>query len=380
VVEKIDRLISVDDHVQEHPSVWTDRLSSARWGDRIPHVEHRSGGSGRWLVDGRPAPLQGVAVAAAAMPERTREPQRWDEVPTVAYDPTARLQAMDSDGVAYSVLYPTVAGLAGEAFGRITDPELELACVAAYNDWLIDEWVSASDRFVPQCIVPLYPVEAIVAEIRRAVGRGHRGVIFPAIPMHLRDVPHINEVEYDPVWATCQELRVPLCMHSGATPQVQYPVHDQLSLTCGQALRAVTGPASTVFGLTNLLLSRILMRFEELNVILAESALGWSAFYLEYADHQFEQDHVREEGYPLKPSELFRRQCYITAWYDSVEAPARYVGADNILWSTNFPLATSTWPTTQETIARCFVGVSKEDRERVLWRNAARLYHLNPPW
>src|SRR5439155_12107587 len=138
----------------------------------------------------------GVASAGVAMSDRAREPQRWSEVPKVAYDPTARLQAMDVDGVDYSVLYPTVAGLAGETFGRLTDPALELACVQAYNDWLIEEWAGTSQRFIPQCIVPLFPAEATVAEIKRAVARGHRGVIYPAVPMELREVPHVNELAY----------------------------------------------------------------------------------------------------------------------------------------------------------------------------------------
>jgi uncharacterized protein len=371
--------ISVDDHVQEHPRVWSDRLSSARWGERIPHVEERPDGSQYWLVDGQPSPLRGVAAAGAVLADRLQEPRRWDEVPSAAAEPGARLAAMDADGVAASVLYPTVAGFAGETFARIADPELELACVQAYNDWLIDEWASTSSRFIPQCIVPLYPVAAIVAEIERSVGRGHRGVILPSIPMHLRDVPHLNEPEYDPVWAACEALGVPLCMHAGASPKVMYPVHSSLRPAVADALRAVTGPASTVFGLTNLLLSRILMRFPRLNAIFAESGLGWSAFYLEYADHQFEQDRIPQEGYELSPSELFKQQCYFVGWYDAVATPARHVGADRILWSSNFPLATSTWPKSQETIARCFAGVPVEEREMMLWRNAAALYHVDVP-
>ena len=36
-----------------------------------------------------------------------------------------------------------------------------------------------------------------------------------------------------------------------------------------------------------------------------------------YTDHQFDNDKVRFEGkgFPMKPSELFRRQCYLTVWY-----------------------------------------------------------------
>jgi len=51
-------LISVDDHVQEHPDVWTARLSHSRWGDRIPHVEENDGAE-RWVVDSRPLDLPG---------------------------------------------------------------------------------------------------------------------------------------------------------------------------------------------------------------------------------------------------------------------------------------------------------------------------------
>src|SRR5438093_9318472 len=189
-------LISVDDHVQEHPEVWTSRLPKGRWGDRIPHVEAMANGSERWVVDG--LPLQGVAWAGATMPDRAEEPRRWSDVPRAAYDPMARLHAMDQDGVDYSVLYPTVAGAAGQTFGRIADPELELACVQAYNDWLVDEWASASPRFIPQCIVPIASVEATVAELRRAVGRGHRGLVFPSVPMELRDAPHLNDAYWDP--------------------------------------------------------------------------------------------------------------------------------------------------------------------------------------
>ncbi len=32
-------LISADDHVYEHPEVWTARMSKQKWGDLVPHVE-----------------------------------------------------------------------------------------------------------------------------------------------------------------------------------------------------------------------------------------------------------------------------------------------------------------------------------------------------
>jgi uncharacterized protein len=167
-------LVSADDHVIEHPQVWTERLSHHRWGDRIPHVARDADGFDYWLVDGRRLPLMGSGSAAALMRDRA-EPRKLEEVPPAAYRPAERLKVMDSNRVERSVLYPSVAGIAGESFAMIDDPELERGCVRAYNDWLIQEWAAADTRFVPQCIVPISSVRAAVDEISRPSPSGIAG-------------------------------------------------------------------------------------------------------------------------------------------------------------------------------------------------------------
>lgn len=366
--------ISVNDHVQETPDVWTSRLSKSKWGDRIPQLKRNAQGADQWVVDGHVLLGGRVAQTKALLGDRNGEVTRWEDVPHAAYLPRERLIAMDSAGVDRSVLFPTVAGMAGEAFGVLQDRDLELACVQAYNDWLLEEWAAASDRFIPQCIVPLWPVEATVREIERCVKKGHKGVVFPALPMDLADVPHVSEPDYDPVWAACEDLNVPLCLHAGSSPTLRYEPYAGLAPNLAEALEAVTRPVSSVYVLGLYLFSRILLRHPKLKVVLAESALSWGMLYLEWADHQFEHDGLAREGYELSPLQMFHRQCYFNAWYDEVAPFAPYIGADNILWSTNLPTASSTWPRTQETIARCFQGVSPEAREKVLWKNAAALY------
>lgn len=311
------------------------------------------------------------------MPDRATEPQRWEDVPSMAYEPAQRLKAMDTDGVDYSVLYPTVAGIAGETFGRLKDAELELACVRAYNDWLIEEWTSVSPRFVPQCIVPLSPIAATVGEIRRAVAMGHRGVVFPSVPQQLRNLPHLNEPDYDPVWSTCEDLGVPICFHAGALPELQLATYAGFSPGIAAAFDTITRAPGSMPVIVNLLLSRILTRHPSLKVVFAETTLGWGAYLLEYTDHQFHEDGVQLEGYELRPSELFQRQCYFTGSYDRAGLATRHiVGLDSILWSTNFPLAVSTWPASHELIERNFADVPEDDRTRILWGNAATLYSL----
>ncbi len=377
-MEQPGRFISVDDHVLEHPQVWTQRLSRTKWGDRIPHVAQREDGSEHWVIDGRSAPLGDVIDVGAILRDRGRAPRRWEETPKSAYVASERLQAMDADGVSHSVLYPTVAGLAGETFGRITDPEFELACVPAYNDWVIEEWASVSPRFIPQCLAPLAPIDVAVQEIQRAVTKGHKGVIYPAMPMHLRTVPHINESHYDPIWATCEELGVPVCFHAGAADELQLPPYEGFSASVAEAYQAITRPPSSAIVVANLLVSGVLNRHPNLKVVFSESGLGWIVFTLECEDHQFERFRLHRRGYDLKPSELFKRQCYVTAWYDraGLRHTCQQGGAENILWSTNFPLTTSTWPNSQDFLARCFQGVSENERRQMLWDNAAALYKV----
>ncbi len=358
-------LISADDHVQEHGEVWTRRMSREKWGDRIPHLEIQNDGIQRWAIDGTP------------LGKHAPSPRRWEEIPRAAYDPRERLKAMDTDGVDYSILYPTVAGLAGERFGKLADADLELACVQAYNDWLIEEWAKVSPRLVPQCIVPIWPMERTVSEIRRAVALGHKGVIYPASPMELKDVPHINEADYDPLWAVCAELEVPLCFHSGASPKIQMRAGDGFTPAATRAFDGIVRSVSSIAVLANFLFSRVLYRFPKLKVVFAESSLGWAAYEIEYADYQSAADGLQSEGYSLKPSELFQRQCFFTCWYDEKSVRVRkYPGSANILWSTNFPLETSTWPSTRAHLDRAFAEVPDAEQQQIQWQNAAQLYKL----
>jgi predicted TIM-barrel fold metal-dependent hydrolase len=370
-----NRIISAVDRVIEPPDVWTRRLSKSKFGDRVPHVERRADGRDAWIVDTQVFPLSDIAQVGALMSDRVNVPTRWEAVPKAAYEAAARIKSMDDDGVDCAVLYPSLAGYSGERFGAITDPDLALACAQAYNDWLIDEWANASKRFIPLCVVPLSPIAATVAEISRAVGRGHRGVIFPAAPMQSRDLPHINSAEYDPVWATCENLEVPLCLHAGSNSTLfEFPLSPSLQAELAAALQAVNRPASAVFDLVNILFSRILLRFPKLKVVFAESTITWGTYLLEYADHQYEQDHC---NYELKPSEMFHRQCYLTAWYDEVKINARHIGVGNILWSTNFPMANSTWPDTRQFTEKSVADMDEVEQRQILSANSAKLYKID---
>jgi len=97
-------MVSADDHLIEHPEVWTTRMSRSRWGNRIPHVERQADGADCWVIDGNRLPLLGSGSVGALMPDRAGEPRRFEEIAKQAWAPADRLAAMDRDGVDFSVL------------------------------------------------------------------------------------------------------------------------------------------------------------------------------------------------------------------------------------------------------------------------------------
>jgi hypothetical protein len=107
-------------------------------------------------------------------------------------------------------------------------------------------------------------------------------------------------------------------LHAGASPDLQYIPPSGLPPAIAAALNAVTKPVSSVFVISLLSFSRVLLRHPRLRLVLAESALSWGMLYMEWADHQFDHDGLAREDYDLKPSEMFRRGCYFTSWFDAV--------------------------------------------------------------
>ena len=101
----------------------------------------------RWFVHGKVVGQRGTVNCPTVMndPERKTFPQRWEDVPSLVYDPIERLKALDRDGVDGEVLFPNDPVQSGTFFQG--DAEFELACVQAYNDGLA-EWRETSDRFV----------------------------------------------------------------------------------------------------------------------------------------------------------------------------------------------------------------------------------------
>ena len=55
-----------------------------------------------------------------------------------------RLEDMDRNHVERSLCFPTFARFCGQTFLDAHDKEVAMACVRAYNDFMVEEWAGDS--------------------------------------------------------------------------------------------------------------------------------------------------------------------------------------------------------------------------------------------
>jgi uncharacterized protein len=378
-------LFSCDSHGQLDRDAWTKRMSKDRWGDRIPQVvEVKEEGFDqpveRWMINGK---VRGgwVCNCPAAMEggvERGYYPLRWEEVPPIVYDPAARLRALDHDGIDGEVLFPNTP-VQNFAFLQ-ADAAFELACVRVHNDALA-EWRAASEFYVPIAIIPyLSPIDSIVAEVERAAKLGHRGVVMLADPgLTKKGLHFLNDPFWEPLWACCQDLGVPVHWHGSAGLATQLSVPKWKGFTAREfhtvsTARLCATPAQLI---PNLIFSGILDRYPNLQWVCAETGLGWVNYVLESCDHEWERRRLWEEGIRTRPSDLFRRQIYVDFWYEMAGIELRHtVGVDKIMWESDYPHIASTYPKSWSFVDQTLAGVPEPERKKMLYENALSLYGL----
>ena len=75
-------VVSADDHIQEAPDVWTNRMSKAKFGDDIPHIVELPDGTQTWSLGGNAKGFGGLARVSGVNPNV----KRWEDVPRSTYE------------------------------------------------------------------------------------------------------------------------------------------------------------------------------------------------------------------------------------------------------------------------------------------------------
>jgi predicted TIM-barrel fold metal-dependent hydrolase len=295
------------------------------------------------------------------------------------WDAQRRNKEMDDDGITAEVVFPdadavesrtcapfgTGLGLSGDH-----DPELGLAGARAHNRWLAEMCSDAPERRRGVALVQITaPLDDVLAEIRRARSSGLSVVMIPAMWMH--QAPY-HDQSYDPVWALCQELDMPVVTHSGPADKDSYDNHLGIYVT-----EVVWWPARPLWFM---LWSGVFERFPNLRFGVTEAGCWWVPALLWFWDRLFMGQKGAEKlaslGLKTLPSEQFDSNCFIGASNTKRrEIAMRYeIGIDNMLWGNDFPHPEGTWPKSREWLAKTYHDVPVAETRRMIGESAAEVY------
>ncbi|MDH3704628.1 MAG: amidohydrolase [Acidimicrobiia bacterium] len=378
--------IDCDTHITEPGDVWTSRLP-ARFADRAPHMVRTPEGRDEWRFGGYERPVPVGATAVAGWPEPFPSmPQNMDEIPAAAHDAKARLALMDEIGVWACALYPNIGGFGNEGFLGLGDPELMLACVRAYNDWLI-EWTDPDPRrFIPIMATPFWDIDATVTEIRRAAEAGHRGILFTGEPQAY-GLPVLGDGHWDPLWSLACELDLSVNFHIGSADftsdfdPARLAAHGAGPTLVRTSVRLFLGNAEQV---TDLVMSGVLPRYPDLRVVTVESGIGWLGFLIEAMDYCASYSSISTErpAFAKKPSEYLAEQVYACFFFEQ-DAPGHVIErlgrSDRLLWETDYPHPVCLHGDVRGAIDASLGDLDAVAQRQILFDNAAELYRVPAP-
>jgi predicted TIM-barrel fold metal-dependent hydrolase len=316
-----------------------------------------------------------VAAVGFDRDDMTMSPITYDEMRPGCYDPKARVEDMQMNHVEASLCFPSFPRFCGQTFTEARDRELGLACIRAYNDWMVEEWCGDSDgQLLPLPIIPLWDAVLAAEEVVRNAERGARAVCFSEIPPHLGQ-PSIHSGEWDPFIAACQDTKTVICMHIGSS--------SRMPATSGDAPVAVAATLSfnnAMASMSDWLFSGKLVQFPDVKLAYSEGQIGWIPYILERADTVWEEHRAWggvADLVPEPPSTYYYRQIYGCFFRDQhgIDSLDK-VGVDNITFETDYPHTDSTWPHTKQVATQLMEGVPEDVVEKIMRGNARRMLGL----
>jgi predicted TIM-barrel fold metal-dependent hydrolase len=368
------RYVDSDAHILEPTDLWQRYLEPEFRSDAPQHLAGYENDPPTWVLD--------IHIGEHTMPDF--ETPRGMQVPGIeeAYGEYARegftaetyRRVLDRSGIDYMVVYPTVG------LYTVNVPDLSAATAAAYrrayNNWLYDFCSAGDGRVLGVGSVDLRDPTMAAEEARRCV----KELGFKAIHVNPEPIDEhaLHDPCYDLLWAEIASLDVPVGAHpAGGTAFKQVGRDYFRDWVIGRAICSFTMGAQ--LACLSFIAGGILERHPTLRVVFLESGAGWVPFWLDRM-HAGVAGGSRRFGLGLQlhPVEYFQRQCYISADPDDpgIVSVIREIGDGNIVTATDFGHLEGQGYThaIEDTLA--LEGVTDDNKRKIMWDNAVRLYSL----
>ncbi len=385
-------IISADSHVVEGPDVFTGLAD--RFGDIAPRVVSAPGKGDCIVIPAKKNAIVNVghmALAATRLDRGEAIHRRNAHKPDTgmlsdpemqAYitggyaamrpgltDGARRGEDQDIDGVSAEFLYPGYF-----AMFSMRDTDLLIALQKNYNDWLKDFCDASTGRLFGLAALPMQDPAAAVRELERVISMGYKGAVIPA---NAPKGHSYADADYDPVWARAAEANLPLSVHVGCASHnptwvKEMAARDPLFLYGNTA-------ALVQETLIDLMCHGVCERHPNLTIVVAEFNAGWIAYWLERIDQAWQREYARNPdfGAPRNVREIWQQHFYATIEDDQAALRTQdMIGADRLMWGSDYPHTDSTWPHSAQVIDEMFANLTDDSRQRICYDNVRQLYSL----
>ncbi|HEX4090537.1 MAG TPA: amidohydrolase family protein [Trebonia sp.] len=268
-----------------------------------------------------------------------------------------------------AVLHPMTRGV-------LPDRHLTSAVLAAHNEMMVSRWLDEgayADRYRGTIRVNPEDITGALREIKR--WRGHPRVVQLGVPMQTREL--YGKPQFWPLWDAAAEAGLPVAVHlEGGTGIGLPPTPSGQPRSYEQYLGF--SALTYLYHLMNMIAEGVFEQTPNLKVVWADGAADLLTPFIWRMD-TFGRPHLEQTPWaPRMPSDYLPGHVYFVQ--GSLDGPGDVAFAGEWLGFTgkdSMLMFGSSYPNWQlndpATLARALTG---EQRDRVLWRNAADLYGI----
>jgi aminocarboxymuconate-semialdehyde decarboxylase len=257
------------------------------------------------------------------MPAQPGDGWRYD-IQQKVIDPALQIADMEKSGIG---MHLVSTGLVYSSTDW-AEPE-EAAALNRHANERIAEWVrNHPARFIGSFTLPLQDLTLALKEMAYAVDT--LGLKVANVSSNCRG-DYLGEDKFRPFWEAVHAQNLPVFIHPHGMPDMRL---QKFFLWNG-----IGQPFEETRVMASLILEGVLDAFPGLKIVMAHGG-GYLPHYVGRLDRNYENNAASRVNISKKPSEYLRSFYYDTCVYgpDVLEALIRRVGADRIVFGTDYPV------------------------------------------
>ncbi len=353
-------VFSADNHISLGEDIFYERAPAAMK-DQMPRV---SNVEGAWVV--------GMGERPMLPPGFTAVLEQYDPLAgSHTGDVTARLEALDSEGVDTELAFPNAV----LALLHLPDRDMREACFRIYNEHIAEVQELSRQRIYGVGLINWWDADGARRTLNELVELGLKTFLLPLnAGRDDNKVPlDYSSSELDGVWDAIEEAGLPVSHHIGENPPSAPIEFNALS---GGMLVSMA-PFRDTFG--RYIFGGVLDRHPGVRVGWFEAGLNWVPSAIQDAEHIAASfDHLNNLELEHAPQHYWDEHMMASFMVDplGLELIDR-IGVERAMWSTDFPHNESTYGYTGESLASVVEAVGADDATAIVGGNAKRFLGID---